>query len=78
MTAAYACASLTTDSVDFIDKYDARRIFLSLLEQITHTRGTDADKHFDKVGAADAEKRYSRLACYCSGEQSFTGTWRSE
>ncbi|OPZ81155.1 MAG: hypothetical protein BWY75_03620 [bacterium ADurb.Bin425] len=49
MTTAQTGATLTSDRVDFIDKDYTRSLFLSLLEEVAHTRRTYADKHLDKV-----------------------------
>ncbi|QBZ57997.1 hypothetical protein PoMZ_02936 [Pyricularia oryzae] len=37
------------DSIDFVDEDDARSVFARLLEQVSHTRRTDTDKHFDEL-----------------------------
>src|SRR5713226_5444922 len=37
--------------VDFIDKYDARRVLLGLLKEIAHAAGSDPNEEFNKVGA---------------------------
>jgi len=42
MTAAQARATMTADRVDFVDEDDAGRVFLGLLEHVTHTRCADA------------------------------------
>ena len=65
------------DGIDFIDKYYARCLFLRLLEQITHTGSTHADKHFYKFTAADAEERHLSFACYRTRQQGFTCTRRA-
>ena len=41
--------TLTADSINFINKDDTWRIFLSLLEHIADTARTDTDKHFYEV-----------------------------
>ncbi len=53
MTAAQTGAAMPPDGVDFIDKNNAGGVLFSLLEEIAHTGGADADKHFDEVGAGD-------------------------
>ena len=37
--------------VELIDEYDARCKLAGLLEEVTHTRGTDAHEHFDEFSA---------------------------
>ena len=51
VAAAETCASLSADGVDLVDKDDAGRVLLRLIEQVADTRCTDADEHFYKVGA---------------------------
>ena len=37
MTSTEPCTAMTTDSIDFVDEDDRRRILLRLLEEIAHT-----------------------------------------
>ena len=62
MAAAQACASLTSDRVDLIDKNDTRRVLLSLIEQVSDSGCADTDEHLHKVRTADGEERHARLA----------------
>src|SRR5438046_2067993 len=48
---AEAGAAMAADRVDLVHEDDARRRLLCLLEQVTNTRGADADEHLDEVGA---------------------------
>ena len=68
---------LTTYRVDFIDKDDARHVFLCLIEQISYAACAHADKHFDKVTTADREERHACLACNGFGKQRFTCSRRT-
>jgi hypothetical protein len=43
--------AVSTHRINFIDEDNARCIFLPLLKHVTHTRGADANKHFNKIGA---------------------------
>ena len=61
MSAAEPAAAASRDRVDLIDEHDARRILLRILEKITDTGGSHADKHFHKIRPGDAEERNSRL-----------------
>src|SRR5439155_25294403 len=54
---ANAVAAMAPDGVDFVDKNDTGRRFLSLLEHVADTRRTHADKHLDKIRAADRKER---------------------
>ena len=77
VTATETCAALTTYRVDFIDKDDARHVFLCLIEQISYAACAHADKHFDKVTTADREERHACLACNGFGKQRFTCSRRT-
>ena len=63
VAAAKTCASLTSYRIDLIDKDDAGRVLLGLLEQISDTGCADADEHFDEVGTADGKERHSGFSC---------------
>ena len=60
--AAEACTTIAPDGVDLIDEDDAGAVSLSLLEEVAHAAGANADKHFDEFGAADAEEGHSGFA----------------
>src|SRR6185437_411684 len=51
-------AAQTANGVYFIDEDNAGSMFLSLLEQITHTRGPDSHEHLHEIRSADAEERH--------------------
>src|ERR1700730_1300039 len=53
VSAADTVTAMTADRVDFIDKNNARRGLLALLEHVAHTGGADADKHLHEIGAAN-------------------------
>src|SRR5205085_9535817 len=53
VAATYAMATMTPDSVNFVDEDDARRGFFALLKHVAHTTRADAHEHFNKVRAAD-------------------------
>src|SRR5205823_560512 len=46
-----ACAALAPDSVNLVDKNDARGLLFGLLEEIAHATGADAHEHLDELGA---------------------------
>src|SRR3990172_6325951 len=73
VTAAEAGAALTPDGIDFVDKNNAGRVFLRLLEHVAHARGADTDEHLDKVGTGNGEKRHLRLAGNGLGQQRLAG-----
>ena len=74
VTAAQTGTALATDGIDFVNKDDARRIFLCLLEHIAHTAGTYADEHFDKIRTGNAEKRHTGFTGNRFGQKGFTRT----
>ena len=62
VAAAHAVSAMPADGVDFVDEDNAGRGFLALLKHVAHPARADADKHFDKVRAADGEEGHVRLA----------------
>src|SRR5258707_2030116 len=78
MSTAEACATMTPNSVDFIDENDAGGVLLALLKQIAYPACTNADEHLYKIRAGDGEERNIGLAGYCSCQQSFAGSRRSD
>ena len=77
MTAAHTVTTVTADSIDFIDKDDARGVFLGLFKHVTNTACTDAHEHFHKVGTGNREERHLGFTRNRLGDQGFTGTWRA-
>ena len=57
MSATEAGAAMSPNRIDFIDKNDAGRVLFALFEKISNSGSADTDKHFNKIGTADAEKR---------------------
>src|SRR5699024_5405953 len=62
---------------DFVDKNDARRLFLGLLEHVAYAGGADTDEHFHKIGTGNREERHSGLAGNSLGQQRLAGTRRA-
>jgi hypothetical protein len=52
-TKVAALASRFTDSVDFVDEDDARRVLLRVGKEVSYPRGTDTDEHLDELGSGD-------------------------
>ncbi len=77
MTTTQTGATLATDGVDFIDEDDAGRGFLGLLEHVAYPGGTDTDEHLHEIGTRDGEERHLGLTRNGLGQQSFTGTGRT-
>src|SRR5688572_17799442 len=57
MTAAETGTAMAADRVYLIDKDYARRVLFPLFEEVAHTARTNADEHFDEIGARDREER---------------------
>ena len=72
MTAAEPCSTQPAHCVDLVDEDDARRMLLALLKEISHTRGSDPDEHFDEVRPADAEERNPCFSRDGLGQQRFS------
>ena len=77
VTATKACATLTTNCVDFVNKDDARHVLFGLVKQISYTACAYADKHFYKVGTTHGEEWYTCFACNGFSKQCFTCSWRT-
>ena len=60
---------MTPDSIEFVDKDNARSLFLCLLKHIAHSRRADTDKHLDKIRAGNREKRDLGFTRYCLGQK---------
>ncbi len=78
VTAAETGAAMTADRVDFVDEDDAGRVLLALFEQVANAAGADADEHLDEVRTGDREERNVRFAGDGAGQQSLTGTGRTD
>lgn len=46
-----------------------------LLEEVSHTGGTHADKHLHKLGRIDGQEIDSCLSSYSPGQQGLASTW---
>jgi hypothetical protein len=42
---------MAAHGIDFVNKDDAGRILLGLLEHVAYAGGADTDEHFDEIGA---------------------------
>ena len=49
VAAAKTCATLSSDSIDLVDKHDTRGVALGLVEKVADARGADAHEHLDKL-----------------------------
>ena len=78
VSAAEACAAVTTDCVDLVDEDDAGSVLLALLEEVANAACADADEHLDEVRTGDGEEGDVGFAGYCAGEKGLAGAGRSD
>src|SRR5213083_2293005 len=69
---------MPADGIDLVDKDDAGRVLLALLEHIAYPAGADADKHLDEIRAGNCEERHVRFAGDGAGEQGLAGAGRPD
>ena len=69
---------MATDSVDFVDKDDARCILLGLLKHIADPAGTNTNEHLNEVRTRDGKERHVGFTCNSTRSQCFTCTWRPD
>ena len=73
VTAAQPCATLTTNRINLVDKDNAGRLFLGLLEHVPYARSTHTNKHLHEIGSGNTEERNLGLARDGTGQKGFTG-----
>ena len=78
VSAAKACATVTSYSIDLVDEDDAGSILLALLEEVADAACADADEHLHEVRAGDREEGNIRFTGYRAGEQRLACTGRSD
>ena len=66
-----------TDSIDLINEYNTRSLFLCLLKQVTYLGSSHAYKHFHKFRAGHGEKRHIRFSGHSLCQHSLTCTRRA-
>ena len=76
MSAADTGTTPAAYGIDFIDKDDARRIFLGLIKKVTYTGRTDTNVQFYEIGAGYGEERHTGFPCNRFGQKGFTGSGR--
>src|SRR5690606_4769038 len=70
--------AVTADSVNLVNEDDAGRVLFRLFKHVADTAGADADKHFNKVGTGNREKRHFGFASNGAGKKGFTRTRRTD
>src|SRR4029079_19555127 len=78
VAAAEAGAAMAADRVDFIDKDNAGRVLLRLLEHVAHATGADADEHLDEVGTGNGEEGHFGFARARARDQGLAGAGRAD
>ena len=78
VSAAEACAAVTSDCVDLVDEDDAGGVLLALLEEVADAGCADADEHLDEVRTGDGEEGDVGFAGDCAGEEGLAGARRSD
>ena len=68
----------TADGVQFVDENDRGGRLTSLLEQVAHAGGADADNHLDELGGAEAEEGDARLSRNRTRQQRLAGSGRTD
>ena len=63
---------LLADGIDLVNKHDAGRLLIGLLEQIPHLGGAHAHEHLHKLAAADGEEGNLRFTGHRLGQQRFS------
>src|SRR5437870_611105 len=69
---------MAPNGVDLVDEYDARRGFFALLEHVADAACANANKHFNKVGAADGKEGDIGLACDGARQQRLARARRAD
>ena len=77
VAAAEACASLTSNRIDLVDKNDARCVFLCLFEQVSDSGRTYTYEHFHEVRTAYRKERHSCFSGCRSGDIGLTCSRRA-
>src|SRR5579884_3702763 len=78
MSAAHAGTAAAANRIDFINKDNTGGVFLGFGKQVTDTRGTNADEHFNELRPGNTKVGYIGLASYCPGQQGLTGAGRTD
>ena len=78
VSSAETRAAAAADGVDLVNKDDAGRNALCLVEQVSHAAGADADIQLDKIRAGNGQKRHARLAGDGTRQQRLAGSRRAD
>src|SRR5512133_4398621 len=78
MAAAQAGAAAAPHGIDLVDKDNAGRTLLGVIEQVPDATGADPDKHLDKLRSRDGEEVDPRLTGHRPCQQRLSGAWRTD
>src|SRR6266699_6885765 len=70
--------SLAAYRVYLVDKDDARHMFFSFFEKVTHPCCPNPDEHFHKFRSTDTIESNARLSSYCTRDQRFACARRTD
>mmetsp|Transcript_7684 Transcript_7684/g.13381 ORF Transcript_7684/g.13381 Transcript_7684/m.13381 type:complete len:294 (-) Transcript_7684:2466-3347(-) len=62
VSTSHAGSSLTSNSIDLINEDNAWGLLLGLLEDVSHSRGSNAHKQLDELGSRRLDERHARFA----------------
>src|SRR5579863_4545546 len=74
---AHAHGTLAPHGIQFINKDDTWGALTRLIEQVTHSTGTDANVHLHEFGCAHAEERHTCFTGDRLCQQRFTSSRRA-
>ena len=77
MATTSAATTLTPDCINFVNKHNAWRCFLSPSKQIADAAGTHTHKHLHEFGSTNMKERHVRLTTHRARHQSLTSAWRA-
>ena len=78
MTATDTGTTGATHRINLVNKDDARRMLLGLLEHVADPASANTHKHLHKVRTGNTEERHLGLTRNGLGQQGFTGTGRTD
>ena len=78
VSTAPAMSATASDSVNFVNKNEARCVFAGLFKHVTNTAGADTNEHFHEIRTADAEESGVSFAGNCLGEQRLACAWSAD
>ena len=77
MSAAHTGTAASRNGIDLVDKDDARRVFLRILEKVADTGCADTDEHLYEVRSGNGEERDTGLTGNRLREKCLTGSRRA-